>query len=280
MSNYYEILQIRLEATKEEIRVAFRALAKKYHPDYHPDRGAWAHDRIREILRAYEVLKDDKKRAIYDRTLAHIANLKTSRRHRDELKKRKDDPKSCCKLIFLDLLEGRGLDALFFYEEMSAKHASFNLKDHMPITDYLDCSFLLAEEYERQHKLETAFRHYAGIFNEDKRYNYFKHFRGEILLRLYKLALRFMETKEQIPLALSAYTDILAHHLQRRERAFLYKKFAECFLKNGERKLARLNILCALMLQPRLGGSKKIRKSLAIGCHRIGCFSPAGIARP
>jgi curved DNA-binding protein CbpA len=64
--NYYLLLGVAKDATAETIRSAFRALARRYHPD--AGEGASA-DRFREILIAYETLNDPARRAHYDRSL-------------------------------------------------------------------------------------------------------------------------------------------------------------------------------------------------------------------
>ena len=61
--NYYDILGISNNASKDEIRRAYRKLAHEHHPDKH---GGQA-DKFREVNEAYEVLADDTKRAQYDR---------------------------------------------------------------------------------------------------------------------------------------------------------------------------------------------------------------------
>ena len=63
--DYYEILGISRSASAEEIKRAYRKLAKQYHPDIY--NGADAEARIKEINEAYEVLGDPQKRSAYDR---------------------------------------------------------------------------------------------------------------------------------------------------------------------------------------------------------------------
>ncbi len=65
--DYYEILGVSRDATKDEIKKAYRRLAKKYHPDLNPENREEAEEKFKEISEAYEVLMDDKKREIYDR---------------------------------------------------------------------------------------------------------------------------------------------------------------------------------------------------------------------
>ncbi|MEM3454037.1 MAG: DnaJ domain-containing protein, partial [Thermoproteota archaeon] len=62
--DYYEILGVSRNATKEEIKRAFRQLALKYHPDR--NKSPEAEEKFKEISEAYAVLSDDEKRRLYD----------------------------------------------------------------------------------------------------------------------------------------------------------------------------------------------------------------------
>jgi len=65
MADYYEILEVPKNATKDEIKSAFRKKARVLHPDVNkaPD----AEEKFKELGKAYEVLMDDEKRQMYDR---------------------------------------------------------------------------------------------------------------------------------------------------------------------------------------------------------------------
>jgi molecular chaperone DnaJ len=62
--DYYEILGVNRNASQEEIKAAYKKLAKKYHPDISKDKNT--EEKFKEVLEAYSVLSDPQKRANYD----------------------------------------------------------------------------------------------------------------------------------------------------------------------------------------------------------------------
>ena len=64
--DYYEVLGLERGASAEEIKKAYRTLAKKYHPDFNKDDGG-AEKKFTEIKEAYDVISDPQKREQYDR---------------------------------------------------------------------------------------------------------------------------------------------------------------------------------------------------------------------
>ena len=64
--DYYEILGVNKNATEDELKKAYRKLAKKYHPDANPDNKKEAEAKFKEVNEAYEVLSNPEKRKMYD----------------------------------------------------------------------------------------------------------------------------------------------------------------------------------------------------------------------
>src|ERR1700735_5538773 len=63
--DYYETLSVPRTASEDDIRKAYRKLARKYHPDWNPGYKS-AEDRFKNVQEAYDILSDSKKRQMYD----------------------------------------------------------------------------------------------------------------------------------------------------------------------------------------------------------------------
>src|SRR4051794_6001084 len=72
--DYYEVLGIKRDAKPDEIKKAYRRLARKYHPDVNPN-DKTSEERFKLTSEAHDVLSDPKKRSVYDRFGQYSDNL-------------------------------------------------------------------------------------------------------------------------------------------------------------------------------------------------------------
>src|SRR5829696_5490122 len=72
--DYYQVLGVKRDAKPEELKKAYRRLARKYHPDVNPGDKS-AEERFKLITEAHDVLSDPKKRSVYDRFGQYSDNL-------------------------------------------------------------------------------------------------------------------------------------------------------------------------------------------------------------
>lgn len=86
MLDYYAVLQIKSDAPEEDIKKAYKLLARKWHPDKNPDNQKESTKQFKEISEAYQVLSDPIKRREYDQRGKRSQQERFGRRSRRESK--------------------------------------------------------------------------------------------------------------------------------------------------------------------------------------------------
>ena len=174
MKNYYELLELRVDASGDEIKKAFRSKAKEFHPDI---AGKYSEDAMRRLLAAYQVLSNPERRFEYDRAYSRFVK-KAGFNYRSWLKEREDDPESQAKLIFFELLHLEEDEAINIWRKNGGLF--FRMERYLDREDWMDCVFILAEELDKRQFSFEAFKLLVSLIKEERRLPYFKHFMPEV----------------------------------------------------------------------------------------------------
>lgn len=90
IKNYYQMLGVAKNAAEEEIKAAFRKLAKKYHPDAHPG-DEECEQKFREINEAYRILGDAEQRKKYDEELQQAKSAKKTGQEKQSVPRQRNN---------------------------------------------------------------------------------------------------------------------------------------------------------------------------------------------
>lgn len=264
MINYYQVLQVQEGSGRDEIRNSFRKLAKKYHPDKTRTNGISSEDKIKLLIKAYKTLTDSEKRIHYD-TQLQSNNVRIRDFYYKEKPQResgKYDLRSQAKMVLNDLLNKNGRQAVKNYERLKEENKEFELLAFLNLKDYLDCKFLLAEEYEKQRNYELAFELYEYVYQEENGNPARKHLLEEIKERILRLSCKKLVKLTQPDTAITYLTRALNLKLSKNEEAFIYKKTADCYVASGRWDSALERFNKALSLCPNLKGAQTLKNKL------------------
>lgn len=261
MLNYYEILGVDHNASYKTIREQFRRKAKQIHPDVSRKSKQEAEEAMRLLLLAYRVLSNPQKRRSYDEEFQK-KGFKKEFNYREFLKSHPDDLRLQSRLVFYDILNGKPEEALSLYERLTTQ-PGFKLEDYLEYGDFMDCLFLIAEEFEKQKQYLKAFRLFKKIYQFESNKPYFHHFVEEIIDRLRLIVTtklqQFLKPEEMIELL----EELLYINFPEKDKAIFCKKIAEIYSRQGNRALAQEYLRRGLCYDKKLPGTKKL--SLKIG---------------
>lgn len=260
MNTHYQVLGIAPDATREDIKTAYRRQVKRVHPDLNQGDPRNV-ERMKRLVTAWEVLRDPSRREKYDRIHGIARHIAREFNYIDFLRSRTDDYESQAKLVFYDLLHDNPDEALQIYDTLAALH-DFELSHCLDREDFMDCAFLLAEEYELREQLDSAFELLAAIVRFERQKPYFRHFMADVYERLRTVVCFRMPERLPPERVIERIDQAVAWDLPDKERATLFKKAAELSLLRDDRGCAVRYLRHALRLDPSLVGIKKLRHDL------------------
>jgi curved DNA-binding protein CbpA len=258
--DYYKILEIDPSASLQEIKRSFRKKAKEFHPDIRQSSSV-SDKEMRLLIRAYSILSNPEKRQEYDRLTKNLRQ-RPHFDYRDFLKERTEDYYSQSQLVFHDLLHNHEEEALLLFERLIYED-KIDLEEYLGREDYMDCAFLLAEEYDKKKEYLQAYKLLVKIAHREMEKPYFRHFMDEVIERLRIITCVKMTGVITPEDNLRYLLELLELKLFNKERAYFYKKIAEIHISLGNREKARYYLSLSMKLKPGISGIKKLRKKAA-----------------
>lgn len=259
VTTYYDILGIDSSCNDAEIKRAFRQKAKVLHPDVLGGSDE-SLEMMQQLIQAYEVLSDPQLREEYDRR--HFVVPGEFRfDYREFLRGRPEDLGSQARLIFFDLLHDVTDEAVNTHEHYFLRRGE-RLGNYLPREDYMDCSFLLAEEYQRRGSLLLAYQLLMDLVEEEQKESYFRHFFLEVVDRLKSLVCIEMPKRFSRRQALICIDEMVSRGFSNRDTAYFLKKAAEIHLEEGDHHKAFTYVRRSLSLDPRVPGGQRLSDRL------------------
>ena len=270
MASYYELLDIGQDASTQEIKKAFREKAKQLHPDIAGDKAA---GEMRKLLAAYETLIDGNRRFEYDRAYHRFVakyreypgknkNLGDESFDYRSFLRKSDDPASQAKLLFFELLHLEEEEAVSIWTKEGG--LDFRMEKYLDREDWMDCSFILAEELSKRDHYYEAFVILVKLIREERRLPYFKHFSLEVetlLKQLVRLRLRQAVDAETYLECLQTLLDL---GFSSQYEGGILRSIAETLLQQGEMENAAKVFKEALKRYPGLPNTIRLRRKLHV----------------
>ncbi len=231
--NPYKVLGLKEGAGQREIKIAFRRLAVRYHPDKNPDRRTWSEEKFRQVYAAYETLLAQLERKNRRQSLRE--RMKTeAQRPEEPYFLRRSDPKSRSLTILHMLLNGEKEDAVRIYQEMLREFGAGVLASFLPRRDFLDCQFLIAEALEEKGNVHLAAALLRQLVEREAHRRYPWHYVPVVLEKLKDLYLRKLPRSSSPEQALKWYEESESLGLSVREKGRVAQGKAEAFLSLGK----------------------------------------------
>ncbi|MBN2735996.1 MAG: DnaJ domain-containing protein [Spirochaetales bacterium] len=263
MKNYYEILGVKKTSKLSEIKQSFRRKAKELHPDLQDNENDHLNDEaMRLLIEAYQVLSHPQKKKDYDK-LHFRKNVPESFNFREFLKSQSEDMKFQTRLIFYDLLNFREDQAIELFLNLY-ESKDFEMNKFMEREDYLECLFLLSEEFEKRGEYLRAYHFLKTIYMEELENPFFHHFIDEITDRIRSLLCYKMLKSMDLENSIEYLQEAIDLDMGNKATGHFYKKMAELYFEAGLHELASQSLLQGLRIYKKLAGIKKLKQKIGI----------------
>jgi hypothetical protein len=266
LTDQYKILGVDESASMSEIKRAFREKAKQYHPDL---AGEGARIYMQKLLAAYEILSNRQRRFDYDRVYRGFSGQRGFN-YRDYLYEQANntdsdyDPKTReqarAELIIFELFHFEEDAAISMWKAWGG--LDFPLEKHLGREDWMDCSFILAEELDKRGFYYETFCLLTALLHEERRQAYFRHFTEDVEIFLKELIRLRLHSAVDDETWIECMQELMTLGFPARDESRWLKSQAETLIKIGENNAARAIFREAQKRDPSIVPSARLKKVL------------------
>jgi hypothetical protein len=263
LDNQYKILGVDESASIAEIKRAFREKAKQHHPDI---AGENAREYMQKLLAAYEILSNRQRRFDYDRAYYGASGRRRGFNYRDYLYEQAGDPDSRfreraqAELIIFELLNFEEDSAVRMWLDLGG--LNFPLAKYLDRGDWMDFSFILAEELEKRSFYYEAFSLLTALIREERRLPYFRHFAQDVEILLKELVRTKLRTVVDDETWIECVQELLGLGFSAREEGRWLKSQADALVNIGDTAAAAAVFRAARKRDPSITASVKLKKAI------------------